>query len=260
MVTGKPLVASIVGMDGCGKSSTFRGALNALADRIDVVGIGDRVLAGGPDQPLEERLDVPLARATQKLGRYAKGLRWQWLYKNLKFVELTQRTRIRDYVTAHDPPDVILTDGQPLLNTAAWSVACFYKEELLDDDEELYQALRYLAGEETIPLRELGRYLRRAWPLALLNLLRLGRFKHPDLIFLLDLDPAVAMARIRARGTALQAHESESFLDELGRGYARVCALFRERRGIPLTTIRVDQVPLDEAVQIVAGGVLEHIA
>jgi thymidylate kinase len=259
MITGKPLVASIVGMDGCGKSSTFRGALNTLANRIRVVGIGDQVLSGGPDEPLKERLDIPLSRSAQIIGRFAKGLRWQRLYKNLKFIELTQRTRIRDYVTIHDPPDVILTDGQPLVNCAAWSVAHFYREDLLGDDEELYQALRYLAGEETIPLRELPRYVQRAWPLALLNLLRLGRFRFPDLIFLLDLDPAVAVARIRARGKPLQAHETEALLGELGRGYARVCDLFQERRGIPVTRIRVDQVSLEKAVQIVADGVLEQV-
>jgi len=259
MIARKPLVASIVGMDGCGKSSTFRGALKILADRIRVVGIGDQVLSGGPEEPLKERLDIPLSRSAQIIGRFAKGLRWQRLYKNLKFVELTERTRVRDYVTTHDPPDAILTDGQPLVNCAAWSVAHFYKQELLGDDEELYEALRYLAGEETIPLRELPRYLRRAWQLALLNLLRLGRFRPPDLIFLLDLDPAVAMGRIRARGKPLQVHETEAFLGELGRGYARVCNLFQERRGIPLTRIRVDQVCLEEAVQIVADGVLEHV-
>jgi len=259
MITKKPLVVSVVGMDGCGKSSTFRGALKILADRIRVVGIGEQVLSGGPDEPLKERLDIPLSRSAQVIGRLAKGLRWQRLYKNLKFVELSERTRIRDYVTAHDPPDVILTDGQPLVNSAAWSVAHFYKEELLGDDEELYHALRYLAGEETIPLRELPYYLRRAWQLALLNLLRLGRFRFPDLIFLLDLDPAVAMARIRARGKPLQVHETKAFLGELGRGYARVCDLFQEWRGIPLTRIRVDQVSLEEAVQTVAEGVLEHV-
>ena len=259
MITRKPLVASIVGMDGCGKSSTFRGALNTLADRIRVVGIGEQVWSGGPDAPLKERLDIPLSRSAQIIGRFAKDLRWRSLYKNLKFVELTQRTRIRDYVTIHDPPDVILTDGQPLVNCAAWSVAHFYKEDLFGDDEELYQALRYLAGEETIPLRELPRYLRRAWPLALLNLLRLARFKPPDLIFLLDLDPAVAVARIRARGKLLQVHETEASLGELGRGYERVCDLFQERSGIPLTRIRVDQVSLEEAVQIVADGVLERV-
>ncbi len=259
MITKKPLVASIVGMDGCGKSSTFRGTLNTLADRIRVVGIGDQVLSGGPDEPLKERLDISLSRSAQIILRFAKGLRWQRLYKNLKLIELTQRTRIRDYVTAHDPPDVILTDGQPLVNCAAWSVARFHKEDLLGDDEELYQELRYLAGEETIPLRELPRYLRRAWPLALVNRLRLGCFKLPHLIFVLDLDPAVAVARIHARGKPLQAHETEALLGEVGRGYARVCRLLQERSGIPVTTIRVDQVSLEEAVQIVADGVLERV-
>lgn len=84
MITRKPLVASVVGMDGCGKSSTFRGVLNTLAHRIRVVGIGDQVLSGGPDEPLEERLDIPLSRSAQIIGRFAKGLRWQRLYKNLK--------------------------------------------------------------------------------------------------------------------------------------------------------------------------------
>ena len=259
MITRKPLVASIVGMDGCGKSSTFRGVLNTLAHRIRVVGIGDQVLSGAPDEPLKERLDIPLSRSAQTIRRFAKGLRWQRLYKNLKFIELTQRTRIRDYVTAHDPPDVILTDGQPLVNCAAWSVAHFYKEDLLGDDEEFYQELRYLAGEETIPLRDLPRYLRRAWPLALVNLLRLGRFRLPDLIFVLDLDPAVAVARIHARGKPLQAHETEALLGEVGRGYARVCRLLQERSGIPVTRIRVDQVSLAETVQIVADEVLERV-
>jgi diacylglycerol kinase family enzyme len=247
-------------MDGCGKSSTFRGVLNTLAEHVSVVGIGDQVLSGGPDKPLEERLDLPLSRSAQIVGRYAKGLRWQQLYKILKFAELTQRTRMRDYVSTHDSPDVILTDGQPLVNSAAWSVARFYKNELLGDDEELFQALRYLTGEERIPLRELPRYMGRAWPLALLNLLGVGRFKYPDLIFLLDLDPAVAMTRIRARGTTLQEHEDEDSLNELGRGYARVCKLLQERSSIPLTRIRVDQVPLQEAVQIVADGVMEHLS
>jgi diacylglycerol kinase family enzyme len=258
MITRKPIVACVVGMDGCGKSSTFRGAVKALAKTIRVVGIGELVWSGGPGEPLQQRTDIPLSRSAHIIGRVAKNLRWRRLYKNLKFVELAERARIRDYVSAHDPPDAILTDGLPLINTAAWSVAHFYKEELVDD-EELYEALCYLAGEETIPLAELPRYMRRAWQVALVNLLRLCRFKPPDMVFLLDLDPAVAIARIRARGKALQKHETEAFLGELGQGYVRVCELYQARRGIALTTIRGDQVCLEEAVQIVADDVLEHL-
>jgi diacylglycerol kinase family enzyme/thymidylate kinase len=259
MISKKPLVVSIVGMDGCGKSSTFRGALNTLANHFRVVGIGDQVLSGGPDEPVKERLDIPHSRSTQIIRRFAKRLRWQSLYKSLKLIELTQRTRIRDYVTAHDTPEIILTDGQPLVNCAAWSVARFHKEDLHGDDEELSQELRYLAGEETIPLRELPRYLRRAWPLALVNPLRLVRFKLPDLLFVLDLDPAVSMARIHARGKPLQAHETEAQLGKVGRGYVRVCRILQEQSGIPAAIIRVDQVSLKEAVQIVAESVLERV-
>ena len=86
MIAGKPLVASIVGMDGCGKSSTFRGTLNTLVNRVRVVGIGDQVLSGGPDEPLKERLDIPLSRSAQTIRRFAKGLRWQRLYKSLKLI------------------------------------------------------------------------------------------------------------------------------------------------------------------------------
>ncbi len=245
-------------MDGCGKSSTFRGALELLAKRICVVGIGDEVLSGGPGEPPRVRRDIPLSRSARIVGGFAKGLRWQRLYKNLKFVELTERTHIREYVARHDAPDVILTDGQPLVNCAAWSAAHFYKEDLVSD-EDLLQTFGFLAGEETIPLRELPYYLSRAWPLALLNWSRVGRFRFPDLIFLLDLDPAVAMARIRARGKPLQVHETEVFLGRLGRNYTRVCRIFQEQRGVPVTTIGVDRVPLDEAVRIVADRVLTHL-
>jgi diacylglycerol kinase family enzyme len=259
MITRKPVVASIVGMDGCGKSSTFRGALNTLAEHIQVVGIGAQVWSGGPDKPVRQRSDIPLSRSARIIGRFDKDPRWRRLYKNLGFIKLARRARIRDYVGAHDPPDVILTDGLPLINTGAWAVAHFYREELRGDDEGLYQALCYLAGEQRIPLRELPRYLRRARQLALVNLLRLSCFRPPDLIFLLDLDPAVAMRRIRARGKALQSHETEAFLGELGRGYVRVCELYQERCGIPVTTIRADKVCLERAVQIVAEQVLEHV-
>lgn len=253
------LVASIVGVDGCGKSATFRGALDALAARVRVAGIGDRVWSGGPDEPLRERQDIPLSRGARTIGRWAKQLRWQNLYKNLKFLEFTEHSHILTYLARHEAPEVILTDGHPLVNAAAWSTARFYRQELSGDDEELWRVVRYLAGEQRIPVRALRHYLRQAWQLPAFNLLRLGRFDFPEVIFLLDVDPAVAMARIRARGEPLQAHETEAFLGELGRAYARVCELLRERRGIPVIRIRADQASLAEAVRIVAESVEEQI-
>ena len=254
-----PVIVSIVGIDGCGKTSTFKDALAGLASRIRVVGIGERVMTGKPGEPLRERLDIPRSRFTQAVGGLAKGLRWQGLYKNLKFLELTERTRLRDYVATHDAPEAILNDGDSMVNTAAWAAARFYREQLSGDDDELYAGLLYLAGEETIPLREAPRYLNRAWQLVLLNRLRLGRFTYPDLIVLLEIDPAAAMARIGARGRPLQAHETEAFLGELGRAYERVCTLLDARRGIPLIRLRVDRLSHEETVQRVIDATMERV-
>ncbi len=260
MNTNASIVAAIVGIDGCGKSSVFRGALERLSDQIHVAGVGDVALSGGPDEPLHERSDVPASGFAHAVGRFAKGLRWQGLYKNLKFLELTERTRMREYLAVHEARDVILTDGESLINSAAWAAARFYRQELSSGDEEFYQALSYLTGEETIPLSKTAFYLRRSPELLVLNRLRLGRFSYPDLIFLLELDPAVALERIRARGRPLQTHETEPFLAELGRAYDRVCRLLQTRRGIPVVRIRVDELTLDESVDVVATTLMERIA
>ncbi len=254
----EPFTVCIVGVDGCGKSSVFGGSTERLAGRMRVVGIGDVVLSGAPSEPVRERRDIPASRLTSALGRFAKSLRWQGLYKNLKFLELSERTRLRDYVAHHDPPDLILTDGDPLINTAAWAVARFYRRQLADDDS-LLEMLRYVVGEQRLSGAAVLRYLRTGWQLIPLNLLRLGRFTYPDLVVLLEIDPSAAMARIRARGRPLQVHETEAFLSELSMAYARVCGLLQARVGVPVLRIRADQVSLENIVQTVDTAITERL-
>ena len=40
-----------------------------------------------------------------------------------RLLEFTERTHVRDYLLRHDPPAVLVTDGDPLVNVAAWAVA-----------------------------------------------------------------------------------------------------------------------------------------
>jgi len=47
VVRKKPIVAAVVGVDGCGKSSTFAGTLSTLADRVRVVTASDWEIYGG---------------------------------------------------------------------------------------------------------------------------------------------------------------------------------------------------------------------
>jgi len=256
---GLPAVVSIVGIDGCGKTSTFEAALDRLAADATVVGIGDRVLSGGPDGTLHERTDIPRARLTRTVGRLAKGLRSPALYKNLKFLDLTERTRLIDHVTRHDRPDVVLCDGDPLVNTAAWAAARFARGQLAHDDA-LDEGLSLLTRERRIALRALPGELRRSWQLALLNRLRLGRFAYPDLVVFLRVEPAVALQRIRARGRPLQAHETAAFLGELDRAYDRVCALLERRRGLPVLRLRADELSHEETVDRVVAAVRDRLA
>ena len=249
----RPLVVSIVGIDGCGKSSAFEGALAALADEVAVVGVGDRVLGGCPGEALHERSDVPRAGLTRAVGRVARGLRVPVLYKNVKFLDLTERTRLVDHVARHEAPGVILCDGDPLVNTAAWAAARFARERLADDDA-LDEGLALLTREQTVPLRALRRELERSWQLTVLNRLRLGRFSYPDLVVFLRIDPNVALARIRARGRPQQAHETAAFLTELDRAYERVCTLLERRRGLPVLRLRADALSHEETVTAVVAA------
>ena len=255
----KPIMAAIVGVDGCGKSSTFAGVLNALAERVRVVGIGNQILHGGPGEPINELTGIPLSRSAKLLGRFAKGLRWQRLYKNFKLVELAELARISQYIAHHDFPEVILTDGQPLINVTSWACARFYKKDFSENDEELWRVIRFLGYGDRIPLRNMVRYGVRTWQLPLINLLRLNRFSPPEIIHLLDIDPEIAMERIRGRGRPLQVHETANFLRELGQCYSRVCSLLHERRSIPVTTICVNQLSLEKVVEIIVADLMKYI-
>lgn len=252
---GGSFVVSIVGIDGCGKTSTFEGVLAALARDMTVAGIGDRVLGGGAGQPLFERAGIPRARLTHAVGQLAKGLRSPALYKNVKFLDLTERTRLLEYVARYDAPRVIVSDGDPLVNTAAWAAARFARERLAGDDDALAEGLALLTRERKLGVRALPRELRRSWQLAVLNWLPLGRFVYPDLVVFLRLDPSLALSRIRARGAPLQAHETEAFLAGLDRAYERVCALLAVRRGLPVVRLRVDELTRDETVARVSEAI-----
>ncbi|MGE5690245.1 MAG: diacylglycerol kinase family protein, partial [Pseudomonadota bacterium] len=194
------------------------------------------------------------------VGGAAKRLRAPVLYKNVKFLDLVERARLVDELSSCAAPQVLLCDGDPLVNTAAWATARFARDRLAGDDDALDEGLALLTREQTIPLRALGSELRRSWQLALLNRLRLGRFAYPDLVVLLRIRPALALRRIRARGAPLQAHETEAFLAELAGAYERVCALLERRRGVRVLRLQVDERSPAETVALVVEETRAELA
>jgi len=253
MLSGTQTVtAAIVGIDGCGKTSTFTDALARLSQEMHVAGVGEQILTASPGVPLSARADIPLSRSAQIVGRLAKGLRSWGLYKQMKLLELSERSQMGQYLVAHQKPAALLTDGDPLTNITAWSVARFYSR-WLTSDEELLDVIRYMAGERRIPSAQLPRYARRAWQLVLINRLHLVRLRTPGIVVLLQIPPATAMARIASRGRPLQKHENEPFLAELAAAYDRVCRVLEERCGVQVVRIDVTRTSHDDAVAQVAG-------
>ncbi len=253
------LVVAVVGIDGSGKSSAFRGALDHLARRLSVVGIGDECLAGAPGVPVHERTDLPFGRLSGLVTRSAKGPRGAWLYRQLKTLDLIGRSRMREQVVRDERPDVLLTDGDPLVNTLAWSMARLYRDQLRRDDQRVLDALRYLSGQAAIPRSELAYYLRHAPQLAAVNRLGLARFPVPDIVVLLQLEGAPAMERIRRRGRTLQAHETVSALDALAAGYERICRLVEVEGVARVVRIPVDRTVRAETARLVAQAALKAL-
>jgi diacylglycerol kinase family enzyme len=252
------IVVAIVGIDGSGKSSAFRSALEHLAQRVDVVGIGDEYLAGAPGLPVHARTDLPFQRAAGALARTAKRTRHAWAYRQLKTLDLMARSRMREHLVRQEHPDVVLTDGDPLVNTLAWSAGRLYRDQLLDD-QRILEALRYLSGQAQIPRAELSYYLRHAPQLALVNRLRLARFPLPDVVVLLHIDGALAMERIRRRGRSPQVHETPQALDALAAGYERVCGLIETHQGVTVLRLAATQTDLQATARAVARVALERM-
>jgi len=253
-------VAAVVGIDGSGKSSAFRGALELLAQRVDVVAIGDEYLAGAPGTPIHARTDLPWQRATGAIARQAKRTQQAWAYRQLKTLDLIARSRMREHVVRDDQPDVVLTDGDPMVNTMAWSVGRLYRDQLLEDDQLVLAAVRYLSGQARIPRHELRYYLRHSPQLAVVNRLQMARFRMPDVVVLLRLDGAAAMERIRRRGRALQTHETAEALDALAAGYERICSLIEAHEGVRIERIAATQTGQRETARLVAEAALERVA
>lgn len=254
------LVVAVVGIDGCGKSSTVRGALAQLAPEMPVASIADYVTTGRPGEEVRQRDDIPLSRSARAIGAVARGLRRPDLYKNLKLLEFTERTHIRNHLLSHESPAVILGDGDPLVNVSAWAAAKYLREEMAGDDARLLDLMEFMAGIRRIPARELPYYLRHVWQLALANRLHVAPFPVPDHVILLEITPEVSLARIRARGRPLQVHETEAFLADLAEGYERVCKLLATHFGIELVRLRVDQLGLDETVEAAAEAIRRAVA
>ena len=105
---------AIIGVDGSGKSSCFKGVLKELSKK-KFGGIGDGVFIS--EKGKLSKPTIKYLKIKTFLGGKVKNVKNRTLYKILKFTELTLRVKLHDEIEKQYKPEIILTDGVPLINT-----------------------------------------------------------------------------------------------------------------------------------------------
>lgn len=223
-----PYCIAVLGIDGSGKSTLARALAQRLSDASSVCLVTDgleRYQQGGqtPMQPL------PGESVREAVGRYAKTANSLKHYKVPKLAELLLRDHIMGEVARWYTPEIVVLDGSPVINLAAW--ANLYKEDCFNA-AACATALRVLCGQRDA--RAAADPVFTDFPeLAALKRLHLTNMRLPDAVILLDVDPALSVERIARRGEARQVHETEEKLAKLRRGYRLVCNVVQTEFGIP---------------------------
>ncbi|MCX6834028.1 MAG: hypothetical protein NTW07_02655, partial [candidate division Zixibacteria bacterium] len=84
--------------------------------------------------------------------------------------------------------------------------------------------------------------------LARMKRLGLTHLTLPDIVILIDVDPATACRRIEARGQQRQVHETEEKLDRLRRAYHQVCEVVQTDWQVPTRILNGGQ-PLENVIE-----------
>ncbi|MBT8396440.1 MAG: hypothetical protein KJN92_05725, partial [Gemmatimonadetes bacterium] len=209
---------------------------------------------GGESQDIQPLLTEKLREAIGRRAKTAKSLK---SYKIPKVAELVLRDTVLGQVKRWYNPDVILSDGSPLLNITAW-VRLYRQEE--PDDAVLASAMEILSGSDEVGKDD------PAWDtfpeLAAMRRLRIPALRKPDAVLFLDVDPALSVQRIESRGESRQVHETQEKLARLREGYLSVCRILDSRLGIPARVLDghqgIEEVTMAALHALAAMEVLPH--
>jgi len=209
---------AVLGIDGSGKSTLSREVSRALSDAFRVCLVSDR-LEFYEHEHQKEVQPLLTEKVREAVGRYAKTAKSLKHYKIPKMAELLLRDHIMGEVQRWYSPDILVLDGCPLINLAAW--AKIYKGEYFDTDA-CSAALRILSGKDEATGKD-DTVLAKFPELAALKRFGLASMRLPDAVIMLDVAPSVSVARIKGRGEKRQVHETEEKLAKLREGYLMVC-------------------------------------
>lgn len=233
------LHVSVLGIDGSGKSTVAAALPGILAAETGCVigSAGDsfRIVAPEEDHlasrfcpdglPLRARLALRLKRLAKALVDHPK------LYAVFKLAHLLAQDSAAKILARRYKTHLFVSDGNTLLSTAGR--AGNYLREA-PDAKDLQALFAYALRFNAVPA--------------------------PDVVIFLDVSPAVALARIKARGKKIDRHENVADLAQAREMYLKTVAAFQSHRTPDAAhVIRVDQLSLGETLRAVSEVLKPHL-
>jgi len=248
-----PRSIAFLGIDGSGKSTLSRTVAEVLSSDAEVSLISDQLtfFKSGTSQPMQPLGTETLRKTVSDYAKKAGSLK---SYKIPKLAELLLRNHLYYEVRRWYNPDIIVMDGSPLLNMAAW--AALYKE--MPDDNALARAIGILSGRE-LKLSPRDPIFTQFPELTALRRLHLDRLIMPEIVIFLDVRPDTACNRITARGESRQVHETEEKLTQLREAYITVCGIARSHMQAEVSIIDGER-PRNEVTAAALAFINQSIA
>ncbi|HKZ87060.1 MAG TPA: hypothetical protein VJ793_25830 [Anaerolineae bacterium] len=240
---------SIIGIDGCGKSTVTPALASLAAAELDVTAaaVGDGLSCKASQEDLcapgfapdGEMISVRIGRLFWWLSKSTAAHRR--LYPLLKLLHLAAQARTVQQAVGRYQPGVVFSEGNLLLSAGGRAINYvdadapasalatltnpFLRLEILYD---YVMEGKPLSPDliRAIPGLKMMRWLRR-----IDVRLKLGLMELPDAIVYLDIAPEVALARLVAGGQKLDPHENILDLTQARVMYRHVVSFFRRRRG-----------------------------
>jgi SAM-dependent methyltransferase len=272
------LQVCILGIDGSGKSTVVSALPSILsAENGFVVGsAGDSFRIVAPDQdhvaskfypdglPLSARLSLRFKSLAKRLVDHPK------LYVAFKLAQMLTQDSAAKALTQRHNARVFVTDGNALLSTTG-RASNYLRAASANDDtnaaapdvEDLQAVFSYILEDKLLPAKSTERLpslTKGKLIYKLNNLLGLDAAWLPDVVIFLDVEPELALTRIKSRGKKIDRHENLADLTQSRDMYLKTLQAFQAYRTPGAAhVVRVDDLSVGETLRAVCDTLKPHL-
>jgi thymidylate kinase len=267
----EPYRLALVGIDGCGKTTTVARLRRRLGAEGDVVTVHSPSFHENPNAPLQllSRQLREVSLAADELGAF--GLKVTMLYLQMTLYGAVERSMIEAF-----RPRCVISDRHAIVDTLAYGTV--YKSLAPEplDRETLEPLLRErlaapaaldaaIAWQQRLQRRlggetsfwdlalDLDRAFDRSPPQILAEFGRRYETRPPDAVVLLEVDPVETLRRAAAREEASsELHEDPAILAALREIYEEVLKLLEEHcTDVSVHRVRGDELSIEQTLEAV---------